>query len=71
MKNTTKLGRYSRYHFPSTQDARNAMHELEKKFRSMKMKVNEHGTLFCHESGSMNYHLLILSEVVQLGGVEA
>ena len=62
---------YRKYHFDNQEKAKEAKAALEQRFPDMRMKTNEYGTLFCHESGSMNFHLLMVSLIHKLGGIEA
>ena len=72
MKERTKLTKgYKKYLFLTEEAAKAAMHKLAAKHRGMKMKTTEHGSLWCCENGSMTYHLLVLSDILMLGGVEA
>ena len=72
MNRKAKVGEgYIKYHFTSLTEAETAKEELGKKFPDMKIKTTKHGSLFCHENGSMNFHLLILTVINKLGGVEA
>ena len=72
MNNRITVGKgYRKYHFPNSEKAKEAQKKLGERFPNMKTKVNEHGSLFCHENGSINFHLLILSYVSRMGGMEA
>ncbi|MBR3255316.1 MAG: hypothetical protein IKF97_03760 [Clostridia bacterium] len=59
---------YSKYLFASKEAAHEAKIKMEAKYPSIKMKVNEHGSLFCHRNGSMLFEKLLEADVVALGG---
>ena len=62
---------YSKYAFVTKEEAEKAKHSIGRKFPNLKMKITEHGGLFCQTHDSLLYELQILSEVVALGGTKA
>ena len=62
---------YAKYHFVNKEAALAAKSKMECKYPSIKMKVSEAGTLFCHRNGSTLFDQVFLADVIALGGVNA
>ena len=67
-KRKTLTSDYSKFLFGSKEEALKAKVKMEKKYPSIKMKVNEHGSLFCHRNGSLLFEQIFEADVVALGG---
>lgn len=59
---------YVKFLFVSKEEAHAAKVKMEAKYPSVKMKVNEHGSLFCHNNGSIIFSMKFEADVVALGG---
>lgn len=70
-KSTTLTNDYAKYHFVNKEAALAAKTKMERKYPSVKMKVSESGTLFCHRNGSTLFDVLFLADVLALGGTGA
>ena len=62
---------YTRFSFVNKEAALAAKSRMERKYPSVKMKVSEAGTLFCHRNGSTLFDQVFLDDVIALGGVNA